>query len=210
MIDKIYNNTKGQIRQGNFEMFFEMSIDNYLLANELYKRSCLLQSEKMKIIIDGTEREVVDLKNLDELFEIQNQRTKYEIQSLISLAIFIEGFINEIGITELGSRYFNDNLDKLSVLSKWEVTLRLIYGQGLKKDSQYYESIKSIIKKRNTLVHYKTKELNESNKYSSTSFLIEIRNALDSISYLVNDLKFINEKYHVFTFYGIEKQLKRL
>lgn len=161
---RFYLDYKGQKRTGNIELFLQISIDNYdkvVACNE--ELTELRKIELRKNVENGslTEKEKEILTRTGNL-----SRAKYKntIQGIIVLASYYEALINEIGRIELGSKYYSDNIDKLSVTAKWEVVLKLIYGKSLRKDSQQYESMNSIIKERNNLVHYKTKVLENASR----------------------------------------------
>jgi len=139
-MNTIYTDNKGNLRVGNIDIFLEISIDNYFAADKLHqeKKNLLKCKKKLTDPFNGKEYEISGAGNLDRLFIIQNDSYKFEIQGIISLVIFYEALINEIGITELGSTYFKENLDKLSIKSKWEIIPKLVYNGSINKDSKYY------------------------------------------------------------------------
>lgn len=206
----IYSDYKGNLRVGQIDIFLEISIDNYIVANKLQIENNKLYENKKKFIAptNRKEFEVPDPANLERLFQIDNENYKYEIQGIISLVIFYEALINEIGMTELGNKYFKDNLDKLSIKSKWEIILKLVYNDSLNKNSLYYSTMIEIIQVRNQLVHYKTKI--KTTQINSPDYFQLLKSCLMNIHNLIYDLKSLDSKKNIIYFKNIENKLEKL
>ena len=78
--------------------------------------------------------------------------------SVIFSALTLEAFINNYGIEHFSRSYFDNHLDKLPAVSKWIVIPTLAVGKEIDSDSQSYEQLKRLFKRRDRLVHYKTKK----------------------------------------------------
>lgn len=214
---RFYLDYKGQKRTGNIELFLQISIDNYdkvVACNE--ELTELRKIELRKNVENGslTEKEKEILTRTGNL-----SRAKYKntIQGIIMLASYYEALINEIGRIELGSKYYSDNIDKLSVTAKWEVVLKLIYGKSLRKDSQQYESMNSIIKERNNLVHYKTKVLEnasredlkaENNKVNRQLKLFN--QSIERLKEFHDELESLDKSKGLFYFFQFSKEIERI
>ncbi|MGY5851467.1 hypothetical protein [Salegentibacter sp. F14] len=178
-MEKFYTDYKGQLRSGNVELFLEIAIDIYSQMVEIQEKIQDLESKVKPEHIDDVVKFVEDRSvYADSVGPLTRKKFKLANQGVIVLATYYEALINEIGIVELGTKYYKENLDKLSVQAKWEVVLKLIYSRTLDKASQEYESLNNIIALRNKLVHYKTTSLNNP-KYED--YKEALRNALKRI-----------------------------
>jgi len=218
-MNKIYPDYKGNLRKGNIDIFLEIVIDNYL---EILK---IQNQEKNDLKKFNDEESFEDLNNLNvnqeqkliKILENGSSKDKLVIQSIVMLTVFFESLINEIGSIELGQRYFRENIDKLSILSKWEIVLRIAFGKTLDKESQYYENLKKLISTRNSLVHYKTKKLTdlsldnvaEQMTNSPDYFLILQKNIL-SLKDFFKDFEKIDSEKKTFILFDIGGKIRRL
>ena len=73
--------------------------------------------------------------------------------SVIFSALTLEAF-NNYGIEHFSRSYFDNHLDKLPAVSKWIVIPTLAVGKEIDSDSQSYEQLKRLFKRRDRLVHY--------------------------------------------------------
>ncbi|MDR9458464.1 MAG: hypothetical protein RI572_13750, partial [Salegentibacter sp.] len=125
--------------------------------------------------------------------------------------------INEIGVVELGSKYYKENLDKLSVQAKWEIVMKLIYSKSIDRGSKDFESLNKIISLRNKLVHYKTKTLEKptketlkEEKESAKGIMKEFEIAIKSLKGFHLQLRKIDEEKEVLKFFRFSTELERI
>lgn len=58
----------------------------------------------------------------------------------------------------MGDGFVSDHLDKLDTLSKWVIIPKLITGKSLPSEQKWLESLKKLIKIRNSIIHHKSLE----------------------------------------------------
>lgn len=189
-----YHDSKNNYREGNIIIFLECCIDNYLqiLVNKVEIEKIF--AEKDLWIIENGKSFLNPNIDSDYCSNLIKTNHKLIIQSIITLSSFMESLINEIGSVELGSGYFNDNLDSLSILTKWEVVLRLIYGKSLNKSENYYRNYKNLVNARNSLVHYKSKIVNIKNIPPLDFYEKILFESINSLPLLFKDFEELNEK----------------
>lgn len=136
---------------------------------------------------------------------------------MIILSTYYEALINEIGVVELGSKYYKENLDKLSVQAKWEIVMKLIYSKSIDRGSKDFESLNKIISLRNKLVHYKTKTLEKptketlkEEKESAKGIMKEFEIAFKSLKGFHLQLRKIDEEKEVLKFFRFSTELERI
>lgn len=81
------------------------------------------------------------------------------LQTVIFSAMCFEAAVFEYAADRLGDAYVRDHLDKLDVLSKWVIALRLVAGFELRKDRAPYAAFKQTVVARNQLVHSKSEPM---------------------------------------------------
>ena len=81
-----------------------------------------------------------------------------EIQTIVFSAMCIEASVYDYAAVHLGDDFVLQHLDKLDIISKWIISLRLISGYALPKGGALYGSLKRLIRARNLLVHIKSEE----------------------------------------------------
>jgi hypothetical protein len=79
--------------------------------------------------------------------------------TIVYAAMAVESYIYDFAARVLGESYVEDNLDKLSVQSKWLVIPRLGAGHVIKKDGQVFQLLTELVKSRNEIAHHKTKNI---------------------------------------------------
>lgn len=209
-MNRIYTDYNEQVRVGDIELFLEIAIDNHLVLKKIISEDHELREYKTLFTnpVDGKIVEAAGFEHLERLFYLQNERFKHEINGILSLSTFYEALINELGIVEFGSTYFKNHLDKLSILTKWEIVLKLIYNNSIPRDSEIFQKMKEVIDARNYFAHYKTKlstsECNQKNYY------IILSEGLLTLSGMISHLKSFDEDIGKISFYEIDKQLARL
>ena len=85
------------------------------------------------------------------------------LQTIVFAAMCFESAIYEYAADHLGDAFVQDHLDKLDVLSKWLVVLRLVAGYELRKDHAPYGALKALVSARNRLVHSKSEPVDHTN-----------------------------------------------
>lgn len=104
--------------------------------------------------------EIGDIDYHPELYELGRRRDIAGVQTIVFAAMAFESAIYDYSADHLGDAYVLDHLDKLDILSKWIVALRLVAGYDLRKDMAPYAALKNLISARNKLVHSKSEPLN--------------------------------------------------
>lgn len=205
-----YHDSKGDYREGNYMIFLECAIDNYLnilnIKNEL---DSILGIDDLWLIVNGEAilNPTIDTNKMSYLNKV---KYKIVIQTIIMLSTFFEALINEIGMVGLGNKYYKDNLDTLSILIKWDVVLKLIYGENLNKNKKYFEKLSKLISTRNSLVHYKSKIANLNEIKPLDYYEIVLLESINILSDFFNDFDTINYQKKVISLVEIKKQLLRI
>lgn len=203
-----YNDNKGNYREGNILIFLECSIDNYLQILE--NKVEIEKINNKQIFFDENGKLSLDFDS-DSFLLLTKKNHKLIIQSIITLCAFLESLINEIGSIELGSPYFKDNLDSLSILAKWEVTLKLVYGESLNKSENYYRNYKDLITARNKLVHYKSKIVGKNQDITPLDYYEKILfESIKSLPKLIEDFEKLNKTKGTISIIEIKSQFSRL
>ncbi len=204
-----YLDKNGNSREGNIIIFLECCIDNYLQIAE--NRIIISQFDEKDFWITVNNIKILNPEiDFDKLSKLSKQNYKLVIQSIITLSAFLESFINEIGLIELGSKYYKENIDSLSIAAKWEIVLKLVYGKGINKSKNYYEDFTNLIKARNNLVHYKTKETNTNDNKSLNHFEQILNKSINSLPKLFEDFEIINRENYIVPIVEIKSQFQRI
>lgn len=107
----------------------------------------------------GLRRQIEERGNSEydpELDEMQRLRDISGLQTIIFSSMCFESAIYEYAADHLGDAYVQDHLDKLDVLSKWVIVMRLVTGYEFRKNQAPYSALKGLISTRNKLVHSKS------------------------------------------------------
>ena len=75
----------------------------------------------------------------------------------ISAAMALEAFSYDYAAENLSDSFVKKHLDKLDIPSRIVITSKLITGKEFAVDSLAYSKIKSLIKTRNKLIHFKSR-----------------------------------------------------
>lgn len=113
------------------------------------------------------------------LCEFCNQEETHKMACIVFQAMAIEAFLNEYIYIRVGKSYFN-SMDKLSPSDKLIVACKLITDKDFPKDCHAFELLKKTIKYRNSLVHYKVREVDIEKFLDSTDDISE--QEMDDIS----------------------------
>ncbi|MCF4100055.1 hypothetical protein L1I30_00105 [Gillisia sp. M10.2A] len=218
-MNRIYPDSKGNLRHGNIEIFLEIAVDNYLAAikNESKTKQEYKKFKERNSIQDFSDLNPKQEKELNEIFKNSFLTNKLTIQSIIMLTVFFESLINEIGCIELGQKYFKENLDRMSITSKWEIVLKLIYKKSLSKESQYYENLKALISTRNNLIHYKTKKIIGDSvdaiakqMESTPDYFSILKKNMSTLEKFYQELREIDQEKNNLIMYNIGREIKRI
>jgi replicative superfamily II helicase len=87
-----------------------------------------------------------------------SRREKYVVVPIVFAAMCLEAFIYDYGASCLSGKYVRDHIDRLEVPSKFVVLTQLVTGKKFPTDSMAYEKLKTLVKDRNKLIHYKSKK----------------------------------------------------
>ena len=79
------------------------------------------------------------------------------IITIVFSSMCIESFLNDYAAACIGDRFFFDNLDHLSVLSKLEVISKFIFKKNLDKGQILFCRIKELFQLRDKFVHNKSR-----------------------------------------------------
>lgn len=136
----------------HYEKFtvIENEIHTKLIAAPIFFRSCNQYSTKAKDIYNAAKDDPGLIRKLDEIYQ---ERTSAIILGQACLEVFIndKGFEHFPKLWELIE-------EKLSLINKWKLYL-ILMGKSDIYDSgrEPYQSLESLIKKRNYLIHFKPK-----------------------------------------------------
>lgn len=184
------------------DTFLEISIDSY----KEYKVK-LTDLELLKSAGSFTHENVFYYNKEDEITDVQFMLQKLSVKTIIFLSCYLESYFFDLGARTLGQSYTEQYLEKLDTISKIVVITKLITGKDLSREKHYWSQIKELIKWRNKIIHYKTKdatnvlkgiELADSRQIYEMFNLEEI---FKSIEKLIENLSEIDpEGAHRFTF----------
>jgi hypothetical protein len=205
-----YLDKNGNSREGNIIIFLECTIDNHIqIAENKISIEQLYNGKEVWIIVNDNEILNPDI-DYERISKLSKQNYKLVIQSIITLCAFLESLINEIGLIDLGSKYFKENIDSLSITAKWEIVLKIVYGKSINKSDKYNEDLKKLITARNSLVHYKTKVANLDNDKDLDYFEQILTSTINTLPNLFKDLEIINRKKNVISMADIKSQFQRI
>ncbi|ODB95258.1 hypothetical protein A3197_18070 [Candidatus Thiodiazotropha endoloripes] len=86
-----------------------------------------------------------------------SRRERSVVIPIVFSAMCLEAFIYDYGATKLSGSFVKNHIDKLEVPSKYVVLTKLVTGKQFDTNGQAYEKLKTLIKDRNQLVHFKSK-----------------------------------------------------
>lgn len=164
----------------NFDDYFNIAIDRFLIAENAYIRLMQQTNETAN----------------EETYDLYYQVRSNCIETICFSAMALEGFINAFSM-ECISKDFAENIDRLDVCAKFFVAISKCCNIELEKGKDPLQKISSVVKKRNSLVHNKTKRLKKNTDGSldvpivniETDYMIPAYDSLTSIKLLTNWLK---------------------
>ncbi len=125
--------------------------------------------------------------------------------------LFLEAVIYDYGAINTSGSYMKKYVDKLDFLAKWVVVPRLVTGNSFPTGSQAYELLGKLVKARNGLVHFKTKQLSEGNLLEDMESMIEgrihVSECFDCMSEALFELSKLGEKKWALFQWGFVKFL---
>ncbi|MCX5470503.1 hypothetical protein OSH04_02105 [Alcaligenes sp. A-TC2] len=120
-------------------------------------------------------RKIKLLKQSDydpEYVETERLRDIAGLQTIVFSGMCFESAIYEYAADHLGDAYVKDHLDKLDVLSKWVIVMRLVAGYEFQKELAPYSALKGLVLARNKLVHSKSEPFNFENPQHQINKLV--------------------------------------
>ena len=91
-----------------------------------------------------------------EYFEIERRLLSASFQTIVFSGMACEAAIYDLAAIHLGDQYASSYLDKLDLVAKWVVVPSLICGQTFKEDGPAINSLITLVRIRNKLVHHKS------------------------------------------------------
>jgi hypothetical protein len=100
--------------------------------------------------------EEIGAEDAEMMHDVVHRRDSASVQTILFAAMSFEAAIYDYAALHLGDKYVRDHLDKLDMLSKWIICLRLIAGYEIPKERAPYAALKRLVGARNRLVHSKS------------------------------------------------------
>lgn len=95
-------------------------------------------------------------EDLPRIMSLQESQEEHLVKAVTFGAMCLEAFIYDYAAHNFTDTYVKNYLDKLDVVSKWVVVVRLVTGKDFPKESKAFADLKELIKKRNDFVHSKS------------------------------------------------------
>lgn len=135
---------------------------------------------------------------------LDGKATQAAIKAIVFSAMCVEASINNYAGAQLGDSYFNKHLASLDVISKWVVIPKLVCGKSIDKSCAAFDSLKQLIKARNSLVHNKSYEMNISDPVSfmekinkrKQNFEDDFSNSLRALYLLSMEMDYVTGQRH--------------
>jgi hypothetical protein len=115
--------------------------------------------------------EIGEVEYDSQLLELDRRRDIAGVQTIVFAGMCFESAIYEYAADHLGDAYVQQHIDKLDVLSKWLIVLRLVDGYELRKDQAPYAALKALVSARNGLVHSKSRPLDSENVHAQLTWM---------------------------------------
>ncbi len=118
----------------------------------------------------GKQGDELDVEQLEQIRVDENFKhitsTIFQVKSFAHItvvfsALCLESLINDYCSIKKSTNFLKDHIDKLDTPSKWLIIPKLITGKEISSDSIAYELLKELFKLRNTLVHPKSKTIEQ-------------------------------------------------
>ena len=124
-------------------MFVEIAVDRFVNAEKAY-----IELNKQK-----------NQQPNENTYELFAKVKKGCIETICFSVMALESFINTFAAS-YASEEFAETIDRLDIPAKWIVTMKVIKDIELKKGEKPIQRIAQSVKRRNALVHSKSKPLN--------------------------------------------------
>ena len=119
--------------------FLKIAVDNYILhKNKLKEYDNLKLNKTIKI---------------DNNYEVG----QHFMISVIFCSMFMESYIYDFAARNKGDNYTNKYLDHLKLISKWVIIPKIVSGIEIDTSRKSFEVLGKLIKIRNKLIHWKSK-----------------------------------------------------
>lgn len=189
-----------EISKDNIIKFFELK-DDYKKAWE--KIECL--EKKLDEDWRDEESKEFDL-TINDTAGIKNDMDAAGHITIIFSAMCLEAIINNYAIKRTSNNYFNKYLDKLDLKAKWRIIPKLLVNAEFNSDSQAFELLTKVIKSRNELVHYKSREIKfdqniEQMEKNGQEFLSNVKDSFKAIFLVVEELNRIDPNWKDYKWY---------
>lgn len=135
-----------------------------------------------KILFDQAIESVENALDANKKNDVEKE-IQYSLNALLLLGIVLEGFINEIGEIKL-DKFTWEELEKSSTPLKWRIISGLI--EGFKPSEEPLQTIVTLQKRRNKIVHPKSFKIENDVILSNKEFL----NINPNIDFVLPDIDF--------------------
>lgn len=138
----------------------------YSRINCLYSMYCEIAIDAFyQVLLCEDEIKDKEYRLLDCGFELEHRLIQQSLITIVFSAMTIEAFFNDYAATMIGDDAFYENFDHLSVISKFVFISKFILNKDIDKSKVYYSRLKSLIRKRDSIVHSKSKNFFEDKSY---------------------------------------------
>lgn len=130
------------------------------IANDSLDEYLVLESKIETLKAEGTfeHENATYFREYLVIDELESKLLKETIKGVIFLGAFLESYFFEYAATALGQGYTEKYIEKIDLTAKIVLVPKLVSGEELKRDLDYWAGIKDLIKWRNKIVHNKTKD----------------------------------------------------
>lgn len=176
----------------------------YKKFNELDIVVTRLRNERSDILRNTEDPENPPNRYYEISYELLDPERELEKNGLISVlmaTMFAEAFINDYASKSFGNSYFNNYVDRLSLLSKWVLVPKLKTKKDFPTNSQAFEYLNKLVSVRNDVVHFKSKEafghdeLRKIHKKNYQPFIEAANISFKAIQELIRELKKLDPEY---------------
>jgi hypothetical protein len=89
---------------------------------------------------------------------LEDELAEVSLIVVIFSVMALDAYIYDYAARHLGDAFVKDHLDKLDTASKWLVIPKLITGKELQRSGNWHNSLRKLIKARNSIIHHKSSE----------------------------------------------------
>lgn len=137
-------------------------------------------------------------KDLFKVCNLESERDKYSVISIVFAAMCLEAFIYDYAASATSDSYVKKYLDKLDLVSKWIVIPRIITGKEIPRGSKALQMLSKLVAARNSLIHFKSKSstwddyFERSEEERQSKIVEDTRNSYPTIGMLMEELRKID------------------